>query len=99
MSQFRENLQTDGRTDGRMDRRTDRPYFIGPFRSRPGVQNGKALAELWVRLKNALNIFIESNAGKYVKQLHLSLFKRDEFSVQYDKYFQSSYFMIYVTRL
>ena len=30
MSQSRENLRTDGRTD--------RPYFIGPFRPRPGVQ-------------------------------------------------------------
>ena len=35
MNQCRENLQTDGRTDGRW---TDRPYFIGPFRPRPGVQ-------------------------------------------------------------
>ena len=36
MSQFWENLQTDWRTDGR----TDGPYFIGPFRPRPGVQKG-----------------------------------------------------------
>ena len=34
MSQFWGNLRTDGRTD----RRTDRPYFIGPLRSRPGIQ-------------------------------------------------------------
>ena len=34
MSQSRENLRTDGRTEGR----TDRPDFIGPFRSRPGLQ-------------------------------------------------------------
>ena len=26
----------DRRTDGRMDRRTDRPYFIAPFRLKPG---------------------------------------------------------------
>ena len=45
MSQFQENLPTDGRTDrrmdgrpnGRMDRKTDRPYFIGPFWPRLGV--------------------------------------------------------------
>ena len=35
LSQFRVNLRTDGRTDGRMD---GRPYFIWPFRPRPGVQ-------------------------------------------------------------
>ena len=34
MSQSRKNLQTDGKTDGRMDK----PYFIGPFRPRPGAQ-------------------------------------------------------------
>ena len=34
MSQFRENIRTDGRKDGRMDR----PYFIGPVWPRPGVQ-------------------------------------------------------------
>ena len=34
MSQFRENLQREGRTD----RRTDTPYFIEPFRLRTGVQ-------------------------------------------------------------
>ena len=34
MSQFWENLRTDGRTDGRMDW----PYFIGPFQLWPGVQ-------------------------------------------------------------
>ena len=34
MCQFWENLQTDRR----MERRTDRPYFIGPFWPRPGVQ-------------------------------------------------------------
>ena len=34
MSQFRENLWTDGRAEGW----TDRSYFIGPLRSRPGVQ-------------------------------------------------------------
>ena len=31
MSQFRENLRTDGRTNGRTEGRTDRPYFIGAF--------------------------------------------------------------------
>ena len=30
MTQCRENLRTDGRTD--------RPYFIGPFRPKPGAQ-------------------------------------------------------------
>ena len=61
-------------------------------------KKSKALAELWVRLKNSLNIFIESNAVKCVQQLHLSLSKRDEFKVQYDKYFQRlSYFAIYFT--
>ena len=34
MSQFLENLRTDGRTDGR----TDTPYFVGPFWPRPRVQ-------------------------------------------------------------
>ena len=38
MSQFWENVRTDGTTDGRTDGRTERPYFIGPFRSRQGVQ-------------------------------------------------------------
>ena len=35
MIQFQENARTDRRTDRRMDR----PYFIGPFRLPPGVQN------------------------------------------------------------
>ena len=35
MTQSQENLRTDGRTDGT---RTDRPYFIGPFWSRLGIQ-------------------------------------------------------------
>ena len=34
MSQFRENLQTNGRMGGR----TGTPYFLGPFRLRTGVQ-------------------------------------------------------------
>ena len=34
MSQSRENLWTDGRMDGK----TDKPYFIGHFRLRPGIQ-------------------------------------------------------------
>ena len=42
MSQFWENLWTDGsidgRTDGRTDRRTDTLYFTRPFRPRPEVQ-------------------------------------------------------------
>ena len=38
MSQFWENFRTD--------RRTDRPYFIGPFQPRPGVQK----LNLWLRL-------------------------------------------------
>ena len=33
-SQSRENLRTDGRMDGKMDK----PYFIGPFRLRPAIQ-------------------------------------------------------------
>ena len=28
----------DGRTDGRTEEQTDRPYFTGPLRPRPGVQ-------------------------------------------------------------
>ena len=39
ISQFWEKLRTDGRTDGK----TDGPYFIGPFRLRPGVQETKIL--------------------------------------------------------
>ena len=39
MSQFRENLRTDGRwMEGRTEGQTDWPNFIGPFRPRPGVQ-------------------------------------------------------------
>ena len=38
MSQFWKNLRTDRRMDGRKDGRTDRPYFIGPFWPRLGVQ-------------------------------------------------------------
>ena len=38
MSQSQENLRTDGRTDRTTDGTTDRPYFIGPFRPRLGVQ-------------------------------------------------------------
>ena len=42
MSQSWENLQTDGRMDrttkGRKDKRMNRPYFIGPFWPRSGVQ-------------------------------------------------------------
>ena len=38
MSQFRENLRKDGRKDRRMDGQPDGPYFIGPFRPRPGFQ-------------------------------------------------------------
>ena len=42
MSQSRENLRTGGRTDGK----TDRPYFIGPFGPRPGVQLNKDISLL-----------------------------------------------------
>ena len=35
MIQLQENAQTDGKAEGQMDR----PYFIGPLRLRPGVQN------------------------------------------------------------
>ena len=35
--------QTEGRTDGRTEGRTDRPYFIGPFRPRPGVLQGRTI--------------------------------------------------------
>ena len=38
MTQFLENLRTDGRTDGRTEELMDGPYCIGPFRPRPGVQ-------------------------------------------------------------
>ena len=38
MGQSPENLRTDRRTDGRKEGRTDRPYFIGLFQPRPGVQ-------------------------------------------------------------
>ena len=38
MRKFRENLRTNGRTDERMDGSSDRPYFIGFFRPRVGVQ-------------------------------------------------------------
>ena len=34
MIQLQENARRNGRTDGRMDR----PYFIGPFRLTPRVQ-------------------------------------------------------------
>ena len=32
------SLRTDGRTDGQTEGQMDGPYFIGPFRLRPGVQ-------------------------------------------------------------
>ena len=38
ISQSQENLQTDGKMDERTKGRTDRPYFIGPFQLRLGVQ-------------------------------------------------------------
>ena len=64
------------------------------------IKKRKGLGWVMVRLKNSLNIFIESNPVKCVQQLHLSLSKRDEFKVQYDKYFQRlSYFAIYFTSL
>ena len=44
MSQSQENLQTDRQTEGRIEGwtegQTDRPYFIGTFHPRPGVQKG-----------------------------------------------------------
>ena len=45
MSQSQENLQTDGKTDRRAEGGKDRPYFIGPFRPRPGVQKRKILVQ------------------------------------------------------
>ena len=42
MSQFRENLRTNGRMD--------KPYFIGPFRPRPGVQKeNKQITDKMIR--------------------------------------------------
>ena len=38
MSQSQENILTERRTNGRTDGRMDKPYFIGPFWPRPGVQ-------------------------------------------------------------
>ena len=38
MLSLRTDGRTDGKTDGQTEGRMDGPYFIGPFRPRPGVQ-------------------------------------------------------------
>ena len=48
MIQFQENAQTEWK-----DIRADRPYFIGSFRLRPGVQaiaNENNITTIWIHL-------------------------------------------------
>ena len=54
MSQFRENLQTDGSMDGR----TGTPYFLRPFWPTTGVQKIPVQIGLLVSIRRHVHLII-----------------------------------------
>ena len=65
MSQFWENLQTDGRTDERMDG----PFFIGPFRLWPGVQKEDIFCTVYFVRRIFFNIRVLPQCIVYLLRL------------------------------
>ena len=59
-------MWTDGRTTGRTDGGTNRPYFIGPFRPRPGSKKTTGNFETLIKLKKEVILDLQW----WIKKLH-----------------------------